>query len=393
MTTPLTMDRSQTLHELQALVQMGRLNDWWSRDMTSALLRAGGIDDLPDAQWSTLPWYGPLELWRHDPTVSEIMVNGPERDVFIVQNGMTVPTGVTLHCSWITFAQRQIAVRSGRCVADAPMDWRDADGKPVHTLEGTADRLLRAALTREPCSADGPTITVRILPNVWRKLDDLIKSDVLPRVAAELLGEALRRGVTVLVGGATGSGKTTLMAALLQDIGETRRVVVIEEAQELPALRNSLSMEVNGSGRSFADLVRLSLRQKPDLVVVGEVRGPESLAMLQAASTGHPGIASIHANDTQSALKNLERMACTLGVEPTIVRGMMTSPAVPLVVCHIGRYNGRRMVGAIDEVEMMSANGAVGSRYTTNPLWEIDPRTGMLGRKFGVKGAWGLGTF
>ncbi len=390
MSTALTAEKTQVLHELQALVRMGRLNDWWNQDMTTALIRAAGINDMPDAQWVAIPWYGPIELWRHDPTVSEIMVNGPGREVYIVQNGMMIPTGVKVHRSWIEFAQRQIAVRSGRCTVDEPHAWTHK-GKPSHFMEGTADRLMRCALSREPCSADGPSITVRVLPSEWRTLDSLIQNEVLPRQAAHLLQYALDHKVSILVAGSTGSGKTTLMAALLRAVGETKRVVIMEESQELPPLDNSVSMEVNQSGGTFGDLVSLSLRQRPDLIVVGEVRGPESLAMLQAASTGHPGIASIHANDTQSALKNLERMACTMGAEPSIVRGMMTSPAVPLVVCHIGRYGGRRMVGAIDDVEMLSANGNVGSRYTTNPLFEFDPRSNKLVHRFGIKGAWGLG--
>src|SRR5262249_27347731 len=156
----------------------------------------------------------------------------------------------------------------------------------------------------------GPTLALRILPRRWRTLDDLIQEGVLLRPAAELLLAALRRGVTVLVAGGTGSGKTTLTAALLQAIGEERRVVVIEEARELPDLTDSIALEVLRSGLSFSGCVRFALRQKPDLIVVGEARGPEALAMLQAAATGHPGIGTIHAPDIQAALKNLERMAC-----------------------------------------------------------------------------------
>jgi pilus assembly protein CpaF len=230
------------------------------------------------------------------------------------------------------------------------------------------------------------------LPTRWRNLDDFVKEDVLSRDAANLLVEALRRGVTVLIAGGTGSGKTTLTAALLQIIGEEKRIVTIEEARELPETPDSVAMEVLRSGMTFAACVRFALRQKPDLIVVGEARGPEALAMLQAAATGHPGIGTIHAPDIQAALKNLERMACESNdVPPSIVRGLMTSSAVPLVVAHIGRYNSRRRVGAIGEVIPSGASGAAGEKYTINDLFSFDAMTNQVRRVQPVHGAWGRG--
>ena len=215
----------------------------------------------------------------------------------------------------------------------------------------------------------------------------------MPRAAADMLLAALRMGVSVLIAGGTGSGKTTLTAALLLAIGEDRRVVTIEEARELPELSDSVAMEVLRSGMSFSECVRFALRQKPDLIVVGEVRGPEALAMLQAAATGHPGIGTIHAPDVQAALKNLERMACESRVPATIVRGMLTSSAVPLIVAHIGRYGGKRCVGQIAEVTVMGAGGAMGDTYTTNPLFAVSPHTQQLQKAYPVQGEWGRGRF
>jgi pilus assembly protein CpaF len=199
--------------------------------------------------------------------------------------------------------------------------------------------------------------------------------------------------VTILVAGGTGSGKTTLTAALLIAIGEEKRVVVIEEARELPELNDSVALEVLRSGLTFSDCVRFALRQKPDLIVVGEVRGPEALAMLQAAATGHPGIGTIHAPDVQAALKNLERMACESGTPANIVRGLMSSSAVPLIVCHIGRYGGRRLVGQIEEVTVMGGGAQIGDKYTTNPLFAFDPRSEQLQKAYPVQGDWGRGRF
>jgi pilus assembly protein CpaF len=169
--------------------------------------------------------------------------------------------------------------------------------------------------------------------------------------------------------------------------------VVIEEARELPELSDSVAMEVLRSGLTFSDCVRFALRQKPDLIVVGEVRGSEALAMLQAAATGHPGIGTIHAPDVQAALKNLERMACESGVPANIVRGMLTSSAVPLIVAHIGRYGGQRRVGLIEEVTAMGAGGSIGDKYTTNLLFVFNSNTNGVQKAYPVQGDWGRGKF
>jgi Flp pilus assembly CpaF family ATPase len=289
--------------------------------------------------------------------------------------------------------QRQLLLRAGLVMPEAPDDWRTSDGSCAHALIGSADRRLRFAVTRPPATPDGPTIAVRVLPTCWRTLDDLVHQDagVIPRLAAELLLDALRHGVTILVAGETGSGKTTFTAALLQAIGEEKRVIVIEDARELPAMADGITIEVLQSGMTFAECVRLTLRQRPDLVVLGEVRGAEALAMLQAAATGHPGIATIHAPDCDSALRNLERMACEAGGSPPgIVRAMIASSTVPIIVAHIGRYGGRRRVGQIVEVQVDTA-GQSGNKYPANILWAFDTRTDRLERVGNVGRPWGRG--
>ena len=380
------------VEELQFLVQSGRLRHW-QRGVTETLARAGFGDDLTAAEWAETPWYGPLEAWIKDGSaISDVLINGPGRDITVVDAGQRMASGVTLHAEWVTFVQRQLLLRSGLVtptnVTDLyAMQW------PAHALIGTAEGRLRFAITRPPVTPSGPTLALRVLPRRWRTLDDFMAEGIMPRPAADLLIEALRRGVTVLVAGGTGSGKTTLTGALLQAIGEEKRVVMIEEARELPDLNDSVAMEVLRSSLTFSDCVRFALRQKPDLIVVGEVRGPEALAMLQAAATGHPGIGTIHAPDVQAALKNLERMACESSVPASIVRGMLTSSAVPLIVAHIGRYGGQRRVGQIEEVTVMGAGGSIGDKYTTNPLFAFNPQANQVQRAYPVQGAWGRGLF
>ena len=380
------------LEELAFLVQSGRLRHW-QRGVTETLARAGFDSGLTADEWAETPWYGPLDAWLKDGSmVSDILINGPGRDITLIEQGQRMGSGVMLHAEWVSFVQRQLMLRSGLVapeqVADlSAMTW------PSHALIGTADGRLRFAITRPPASPAGPTLSLRVLPRRWRTLDDFVLEGIMPRHAAALRIEALRRGVTILVAGGTGSGKTTLTAALLQSIGEEKRVVCIEEARELPDLPDNVAMEVLRSGLTFSDCVRFALRQKPDLIVVGEVRGPEALAMLQAAATGHPGIGTIHAPDVQAALKNLERMACESSVPANIVRGMLTSSAMPLIVAHIGRYGGKRLVGQIEEVTVMGAGGAIGDKYTTNPLFVFNPTTNQVQKAYPVQGEWGRGTF
>jgi pilus assembly protein CpaF len=382
----------ERVEELRFLVKTGRLRHW-QRGVTETLTRAGMAGGFTAAEWADTPWYGPLEAWLNDgSTISDVLINGPGRDITIVDAGQRMASGVTLHPEWVGFVQRQLLLRSGLVAPEhvtdlGVMQW------PAHAVIGTAEGRLRFAVTRPPASPAGPTLALRILPRRWRTLDDFVMEGIMPRQAADLLLEALRRGVTVLVAGGTGSGKTTLTGALLQAIGEEKRVVVIEEARELPELSDSVAMEVLRSGLTFSDCVRFALRQKPDLIVVGEVRGREALAMLQAAATGHPGIGTIHAPDVQAALKNLERMACESGVPANIVRGMLTSSAVPLIVAHIGRYGGQRRVGLIEEVTAMGAGGSIGDKYTTNPLFVFNANTNAVQKAYPVQGDWGRGTF
>jgi Flp pilus assembly CpaF family ATPase len=143
---------------------------------------------------------------------------------------------------------------------------------------------------------------------------------------------------------------------------------------------------------TFAACVRFALRQRPDLIAVGEVRGPEALALLQAAASGHPGVGTIHAPDPQTALRNLERMACESGDAPaSVVRGLLAGGAVPLVVAHIGQYGGRRQVGRLEEVLPQGAGGHSGERYPTHTLLAYDPRADEVRCEGWVQGDWGRG--
>jgi len=389
---------TDTTEELQLLVRTGRMRDAWRHPPADVFTRVGVGADLTPADWAQISWFGPLEIWR-DPEheVSDILFNGPSTDpFFVIQRGAMADTGVVVHPDWIAWTQRQLLLRSHKLTpqhTDAP--W------PAPLIQGVADRL-RYAITTAPTSRDGGSIAIRLLPERWRTLDDLVYADTISREAADLLLVALGAGASVLVAGATGSGKTTLTAALTQALGRTQRLIFVEDGGELPRSPNSLHLEImSDEPGAFSKAVKFTLRQKPNYIIVGEVRGGEAMALLQAAATGHPGVGTIHATNVQGALRNLERMAMLgLAAEAggggqsaaAIARGLITSDSVSLLVAHIGRApSGRRSVLAIEEVLRQGAQGQSGDHFPTNPLFQHDAYNDRLLRVGNVNAAWGLG--
>jgi Flp pilus assembly CpaF family ATPase len=384
--------------ELRMLVRSGRMRSCWQLPPEEAFELVGVGDQLEAHDWARVGWYGPLEIWR-DPEheVSDILFNGPESDpFFIVQRGAMVSTGVTVHPRWIRWLRRQLLRRSGKL--SSMFD----DDSNLLMAQGVADRL-RYAVTLPPATPHGISLAVRLLPERWRTLDDLVQAGTITREASDLLLEALACGASVLVSGATGSGKTTLTAAITQALGRSKRLVMIEDGGELPRSMNSLHVEALDGEGAFSQAVKFALRQKPSYIVVGEVRGGEAMAMLQAAATGHPGIGTIHAGSVQGALRNIERMAM-LGLAAqasgggqaaaAIVRGLIASSAVSLIVVHIGMTpQGRRSVLAIEEVLQAGAQGQSGDHFPTSPLYTYEPAAGALMRVGVVNGAWGLGRY
>jgi Flp pilus assembly CpaF family ATPase len=390
------LNAAEIADELRMLTHRGMLGDYLTRPIREALARMLGEPDLPLSVLSQLDWYGPLELWRSpEHEVSDIIYNGPRRDpFFVIQRGVMSNTGVTAHPSWIAWTQRQLLLRGGKIDLAGDGIWQQ------NRTQGVSDGM-RYLITAEPYSRDGGSIAIRMLPERWRTLDDLVQGNVLPREAADVLLFALQSQATVLVGGSTGSGKTTLTAGFTQELGKRARLIFVEDGGELPRTANSVHLEVNSEEvGAFTRAIKDTLRMKPDYVIVGEVRGGEAMAMLQAAATGHPGIGTIHAMDTQSGLRNLERMAM-LGLAAEagggqsaaqIVRGLITSDSISLIFMHVGKTpTGRRSVLAIEEVLRQGAQGQSGDRFPTNALFQYDANSDRLLRVGNVDGKWGNG--
>jgi pilus assembly protein CpaF len=249
---------------------------------------------------------GALEPLLVDPTVDEIMVNGPGR-CYVERAGVIEPVPLQLDAAGIVrLAQRILAPLALRLDRSSPMvDARLPDGSRLHAII-------------PPLAIDGPCLTIRRFGARRMGLDAF---DVTGAAAA-LLRDTVVDGANVVISGGTGSGKTTLLNAIAEHLGERERIVTIEETAELrlpqPHVVRLEARPANADGAgayTVRELVRAALRMRPDRLVVGEVRGAEALDLLQALNTGHDGsISTVHANSPLDALRRLSTLALFGGV-------------------------------------------------------------------------------
>jgi pilus assembly protein CpaF len=297
--------------------------------------------------------HGPLERLLADDSISEIMVNGPY-DVWIERSGRLFDTNVRFDDeSHMRRIINKIVAEVGRRVDESsPMvDARLPDGSRVHIII-------------PPLSLSGPLITIRKFSKKRLTLEELIKLGTLNSDAVDYLQRCVHAELNILISGGTGSGKTTLLNALSAAIPDEDRIVTIEDAAELQLnQRHVLRLEsrpknIEGDGEvPIRELVRNSLRMRPDRIVVGEVRGAEALDMLQAMNTGHDGsLSTVHANSPRDALARVETMVLMAGYDlPVRAIRQQVCSALDLIV-HLERLeDGSRRVTAITEVQRMEA--------------------------------------
>jgi pilus assembly protein CpaF len=293
-----------------------------------------------------LPFLRPIEDLLVDPAITEVMVNAGGRRVFVERQGSVEPVPErTLEVRNLTVAIKNIARACGDEISDM---------QPV--LDARLEDGSRVAAMFPPCSVDGPTLTVRKFTRRYA-LDDLVGVGTLSKHAAGLLRRAVDEGQNILISGGTGTGKTTVLNALAETIPPEDRIVLIEETSEIridkPNLvrfearraQTPLGQEAPLPAVSIADLVRATLRHRPDRIIVGEVRGPEAFDLLQALNTGHLGsLTTIHANAAEQALTRLAHCVLTanVGLPHRSVREAIAL-AIHLVV-HLARVGGRRVV-------------------------------------------------
>jgi len=304
-----------------------------------------------------LTGFGPIQPLLDDEDVSEVMVNGPKK-VFIEKKGRLTKSAITFDDDdhVLRVIDRIILPLGRRVDADTPtVDARLPDGSRVNAV-------IR------PVSIDGPSITIRKFKKDKLSIQQLIDYGSLTPHMAEFTRACVLAHLNIVISGGTGSGKTTLLNVLSSFIPEEERIITIEDAAELQLQQDHvLRMEtkvpnVDGRGAvSIRDLVRNSLRMRPDRIVVGECRGGEALDMLQAMNTGHDGsLTTLHANSPRDAISRMETMVLMAGMDlPLKVVRQQISSAVDLIIQQTRLKDGSRKVTAITEVVGMEGDVVV----------------------------------
>lgn len=292
--------------------------------------------------------YGPIDRFLKDPDINEVMVNGP-RHIYVERRGRIEPTDVSFVDE--THLRRvidKIVSQVGRRVDEStPMvDARLPDGSRVNAVV-------------HPIAIGGPFLTVRRFSSDPFTVDDLVTFGTLTPQVARFLESCVRGRLNTVISGGTGTGKTTLLNVVSSFIPEEERIITIEDAKELQLNQEHVlaleSRPSNIEGRGevrIRELVRNSLRMRPDRIVVGEVRGAEALDMLQAMNTGHEGsLTTVHANTPRDALSRLETMVLMAGMDLPVrpIREQMAS-ALDLIVHLVRLRDGSRRVSHVSEV-------------------------------------------
>ena len=298
--------------------------------------------------------YGPLEPLLRDESVTEIMVNGSDR-IYIERNGKIQQAGVTfVDDAHLLRIIDKIVSQVGRRIDEAsPMvDARLPDGSRVNAII-------------PPLSLRGPTLTIRKFSRDPYTMDDLINFGTLTPKAAHFLAACVQGKLNMLISGGTGTGKTTTLNALSAYVPGDERIVTIEDAAELQLQQEHvITLEarpanIEGQGEvKIRELVRNALRMRPDRIIVGEVRGPETLDMLQAMNTGHEGsLTTIHANAPRDALARLETLVLTAGVDLPLraIREQVAS-AFDILVQISRLVDGSRRISHVTEVLRMESD-------------------------------------
>ncbi|WP_185265913.1 CpaF family protein [Halopseudomonas xiamenensis] len=323
-------------------------------------------DRLTEELVDELVGFGPLEVLLRDRSVSEILVNGPQR-IFIERNGV-------LHHSDLRFMDDQHLLRVIQRIL-APLGRRLDESSPMVDARMPDGSRINAVIP--PVALDGPCLSVRKFSRDMLKSADLVASRSLDQAILDFFRLMVSRGCNVLVSGGTGTGKTTMLNMLSQMIDPRERIVTIEDTAELQLKHDHVVRletrppNADGHGEVTArDLVRNALRMRPDRIVLGEIRGIEVLDVLTAMNTGHDGsMSTVHANTAQDALLRLETLVGLSGIQvhDRTLRQTICS-AIDVVIQLTRTSDGRRCVAEVLEVV-----GLRDDQYVTNTLFRLEP--------------------
>jgi pilus assembly protein CpaF len=349
---PTLYDRQMSDAELKLRVM--EMLEWaLDQEQSVALTRTDRLGLLQEIADDVLG-YGPIDPYLADPEITEVMVNGPHA-VWVERHGQLSRTDTRfVDATHLERIIEKIVGQVGRRIDESnPMvDARLPDGSRVNAVI-------------HPLAIGGPFLTIRKFAVDPFTIEDLVANDTLSEQVAGLLRRCVRGRLNVIVSGATGSGKTTFLNVLSNFIPDDERIVTVEDAAELQLSQiHVLTMEarppnIEGKGEvTIRDLVKNTLRMRPDRIIVGEVRGGESLDMLQAMNTGHDGsLTTIHSNSPRDTLARIETMVLMAGMDLPIraIREQVAS-AIDLVV-HVHRLrDGTRRVTHVTEVVGMEGD-------------------------------------
>jgi pilus assembly protein CpaF len=309
-----------------------------------------------------LPFLRPIQHLILDPDISEIMVNGPER-IFIEKAGhlQAVPD-VTLTAESLIVAVKNIARRLGDDISEA---------KPI--LDSRLPDGSRVAAVLPPCSIHGVALTIRKFNSHRYKMENLVEVGTVTSALAEQLREYVRQRKNILICGGTSSGKTTLANALTDFIPNDERVVLIEDTAEIQiqkdnVLRLEARREQNGlPAVTIRDLLKATLRHRPDRIILGEIRGGEAFDLLQLLNTGHSGtISTVHANSAAQGISRFTTCVLQSGVEIPYL-AVKTNIADSLnIIVQIERRPGRRFVVEVLEIDHFDVET---DKFRLNPTY------------------------
>jgi pilus assembly protein CpaF len=298
--------------------------------------------------------YGPLEPFLRDDSVTEVMVNAHDR-IFIERAGKLERTKTAFvdNAHLLRIIDKIVSQVGRRIDESSPMvDARLPDGSRVNAII-------------PPLSLRGPTLTIRKFARDPYTMDDLINFGSVSGKAAHFLSACVKGKLNVLISGGTGTGKTTMLNALSAFVPDDERIVTIEDAAELQLQQEhvitleSRPANIEGKGEvRIRELVRNALRMRPDRIIVGEVRGPETLDMLQAMNTGHEGsLTTVHANSPRDALSRIETLVLTAGLDlPLRAIREQTASAFDLLVQITRLVDGSRKITHVTEVLRMESD-------------------------------------
>lgn len=322
-------------------------------------------DRLTEELVDELVGFGPLEVLLRDRTVSEILVNGPQR-IFVERNGV-------LQHSDLRFMDDQHLLRVIQRIL-APLGRRLDESSPMVDARMPDGSRINAVIP--PVALDGPCLSVRKFSRDMLKSTDMLATRSLDQAILDFFQLMVRKRCNVLVSGGTGTGKTTLLNMLSQMISPRERIVTIEDTAELQLKHDHVVRletrppNADGHGEVTArELVRNALRMRPDRIVLGEIRGVEVLDVLTAMNTGHDGsMTTVHANSASDALLRLETLVGLSGIQvPDRTLRQMISSAVDVIVQLTRTSDGRRCVAEVLEVVSLRDE-----HYVTNTLFRLE---------------------